>query len=104
MTWDELRTLARDELGEALFTRPDETLAFVLRSWQTIYPDRFESPLRLSEADSAPPDFVALTQQFLWQVLDEEAETAAVRLWLTLAEWLAGWQVSQQSGGGCCVE
>jgi hypothetical protein len=30
--------------------------------------------------------------------LDEDADTAAVRLWLTLAEWLTGWQISEQQG------
>ena len=98
MTWDELRTKVREELGEALFTRSDQTLAFILQSWQALYPDRFESPLRLSETDTTPPDFAVVTQQFLLQVLDEDADTAAVRLWLTLAEWLTGWQISEQQG------
>ncbi len=84
-------------MGEALFTRPDETLAFVMQSWRELMPDRFENPLRLSETDTIPADFTVLTQQFLWQVLDNDADTAAVLLWLTLAEWLAGWQAAEAS-------
>ncbi len=95
MTWEQFRERVRTELGEALFTRPEETLAFVMRSWQELFPEKFEKPLRLDEADETPADFAIVTQQFLWQVLDNSADTAAVLLWLTLAEWLSGWQASQ---------
>ncbi|MER3500480.1 MAG: hypothetical protein IMHGJWDQ_000086 [Candidatus Fervidibacter sp.] len=95
MTWEQFRERVRSELGEALFTRSDETLAFVMQAWQELFPDRFEKPLRLDEADETPADFVVVTQQFLWRVLDNSADTAAVLLWLTLAEWLAGWQALQ---------
>ncbi len=98
MTWDELRAKVHQELGEAFFTHSGETLAFILQSWRALYPERFENPLRLSETDTTPPDFAVVTQQFLWQVLDEDADTAAVRLWLTLAEWLTGWQISEGRG------
>ncbi len=96
MTWDQFRERVRSELGEALFTRPDETMAFILQVWQILFPDRFKKPLQLDEGDETPADFVVVTQQFLWQVLDNSADTAAVLLWLTLAEWLSGWQAAQQ--------
>jgi hypothetical protein len=73
MTWEQFRERVRSELGEALFTHPEETLAFVMRSWKELFPDRFEKPLRLDEADETPADFAILTQQFLWQVLDNSA-------------------------------
>ncbi|MGQ9519941.1 MAG: hypothetical protein ACUVTP_07660 [Candidatus Fervidibacter sp.] len=95
MTWDQFREKVRSELGEALFTYPEETLAFVMRSWKEIYPERFENPVRLNETDETPADFTIVMQQFLWQVLDNSADAAAVLLWLTLAEWLSGWQVAQ---------
>lgn len=95
MTWEQFRERVRSELGEALFTRPEDTLAFVMKSWQELFPERFKKPLRLDEVDETPANFSAVTQQFLWQILDNSADTAAVLLWLVLAEWLSGWQVSQ---------
>ncbi|MCS7263654.1 MAG: hypothetical protein NZ805_02340 [Armatimonadetes bacterium] len=95
MDWEQFRERVRSELGEALFTRPEETLLFVMKSWQELFPEKFEKPLRLDEADETPADFAAVTQQFLWQVLDNSSDTAAVLLWLTLAEWLSGWLAAQ---------
>lgn len=94
MRWDEFRERVQGELGEALFTRPTETLRFVMETWKEMAPEKFSSPLRLSETETLPPDFTTATQQFLWRILESDAETAAIVLWLTLAEWLAGWQVS----------
>lgn len=98
MTWDEFRDKVRSDLGEALFTRPYDTLTFVMQAWRELMPDRFTSPLQLGDTEDTPPDFSAATQQFLWHVLDSDADTAAVLLWLTLTEWLSGWQVSEATG------
>ncbi len=97
MTWEQFREQVRLELGEALFMHPEETLTFVMNSWQKLFPERFEKPLKLDESEQFIADFAVVTQQFLWQVLDNPADTAAILLWLTLAEWLSGWQISQVS-------
>lgn len=95
MSWGILAERVRSELGEAFFTRPQETLAFTLNLWKEVAPDRFHDPLVLSEEGPGLTDFGVAAREFLWKVLDERSDRAAVLLWLTLTEWLVGWELSQ---------
>ncbi len=97
MTWDEFRDRVRSQLGEALFTRPQESLAFALETWKELVPDRFTSPLQISGEESGLQDFSTVAKDFLWKILDEKSDTAAIVLWLTLSEWLSGWELSESS-------